>query len=219
MRELISFFKKLEVNGYSLGTVFDIGACYGAWSSAFSNDFPSAELILFEANPVYADLLSHLKFRHYNVLLSNPEREFVDFYNGTNTGDSYYKETTKFYDHQSFIRLPCETLDAVIDRYNLPIPNFIKLDTQGSELDILSGFTKLDLVDFCYVECPIINYNKGAPQINDYLDYFRGNKFVPLDILEVHKMENILVQVDIIFAKDDIKNRYFGESDKIRPFA
>ena len=101
----------------------------------------------------------------------------------------------------------------------MPIPNFIKLDTQGSELDILSGFTKLDLVDFCYVECPIINYNKGAPQINDYLDYFRGNKFVPLDILEVHKMENILVQVDIIFAKDDIKNRYFGESDKIRPFA
>ena len=193
MRELVSFFKKIQIHGYDLKTVYDIGACYGDWSNKFSDNFPNADLILFEANPSYSRILSESKFKNFNVVLSNPGRQYVDFYNGTNTGDSYYKETTKFYDDQGHIRLPCTTLDAIIEQNKLMLPNFIKLDTQGSELDILSGFSNISYVDFCYIECPIINYNHGAPKINDYLDFFRINNFIPLDILEIHKMENIQI--------------------------
>jgi FkbM family methyltransferase len=45
---------------------------------------------------------------------------------------------------------------------NLPNPDFVKLDVQGAEIDILKGAG--DLLDGCsllLVECPIVPYNLG----------------------------------------------------------
>jgi Methyltransferase FkbM domain len=150
--------------------------------------------------------------------LSNPGREYVNFYNGSNTGDSYYKETTKHYDDQGSIRLPCVTLDALVKEHDLPLPNFIKLDTQGSELDILAGAESfLSSVDLIYTECPIVKYNHGAPNIQDYLDYFKRKRFIPVDILEIHRAENILLQIDIMFVSLQMKELFFGPNNFIRP--
>ena len=218
MSNHLNFLGFMESKGYKLKTVFDIGAFKGSWSKKLKEHYRDAEVVLFEANPRYKEDLSSTGFKFFNVALSNPGREFVDFYNGTNTGDSYYKETTKFYDGQTSIRLECFTLDSIIKSHNLPIPNFIKIDTQGSELDILIGSEEiLDRVDLIYTECPIIRYNHGAPNINDYLEFFRKKNFIPVDVLEVHRMENVLLQIDIMFVRSDIKEKYFGPSEFIRP--
>ena len=218
MPNYIKFLAIIEAAGYKLKTVYDIGACRGGWSREFKASYPNAEIILFEANPSYKEALESSGFKFFNVVLSNPGREYVDFYNGTNTGDSYYKETTKHYDLQTSIRLPCKALDSVIKENNLPLPNFIKIDTQGSELDILTGSSSiLDSVDFIYTECPIIRYNDGAPSIADYLDFFRNKNFIPFDIFEVHRAENILLQIDIMFVRSAIKEQYLEPSVYIRP--
>ncbi len=220
MHPMLDFLKAVEKAGYSFHTIYDIGACKGEWSREFKNYFPASKIILFEANPAYKDELDALGLHHFNCVLSNPGRKYVDFYNGTNTGDSYYKETTKVYDTQNTIRLPCFTLEDIVTENALPLPNFIKIDTQGSELDILSGFQKhLHQVDFIYAELPIVTYNAGAPNFQDYLDFFKENKFIPVDILEIHRGENIVVQLDIMFVRDTVKTRYFGPHNWIRPFA
>lgn len=209
----------MESLGYKTKVVYDIGACQAAWSKDLKANFRDVEIILFEANPAYKSSLENSGFKFFNDVLSNPGREYVDFYNGTNTGDSYYKETTKYYDQQSSVRLPCKTLDKVIKENELPVPNFIKIDTQGSELDILQGAQSIiDKVDLIYTECPIIRYNKGAPNISDYLDFFRSKNFIPIDIFEIHRAENILLQIDIMFVRSPIKEKYLGPSDFIRPF-
>ena len=180
----LNFLEFMKASGYSLKTAYDIGACHGDFSKEFRSHFQSTEVILFEANPAYRPVLMNSGFKFFNVALSNPGRDYVDFYNGTDTGDSYYKETTKHYDFKNSIRLPCKTLDSVIKENNLPIPNFIKIDTQGSELDILIGAESiLDSVDFVYTECPIVRYNEGAPNIADYLDFFRCKNFIPVESL------------------------------------
>ncbi|QWD64625.1 FkbM family methyltransferase [Polynucleobacter sp. MWH-UH2A] len=204
--------------GFRLNTVYDVGACTGNWSREIAKNFRGTELVLFEANPAYSKALIETGYKNFNVALSNPGRNKISFYNGTNTGDSYYKETTKFYDAQGAIELPCFTLDELISSHSIPIPNFIKLDTQGSELDILHGFSYLNQVDLVLIECPIVTYNLGAPGIDQYLDFFKKNRFIPVDILEVHRMENTLLQVDIIFAREDVKYQYFGANTAIRPF-
>lgn len=216
----MKFLAHMETLGYKTKVVYDIGACQAAWSKELKANFRNIEIILFEANPAYKTFLENSGFKFFNDVLSNLGREYADFYNGTNTGDSYYKETTKYYDQQSSIRLPCKTLDKIIEENELPVPNFIKIDTQGSELDILKGAQSIiDQVDFIYTECPIIRYNEGAPSISEYLEFFRSKNFIPIDIFEIHRAENILLQIDIMFVRSVIKERYLGSSDFIRPFA
>ena len=218
MTRLTDWLQGIQQIGLEINTVYDIGACVGDWSNEIQDEAClNAEFILFEANPAYNEILSDSGFRYFNTVLSNPGREYVEFFNGTNTGDSYYKENTAVYDDQSSIRLTCSTLDAIIKEYDLPIPNFIKLDTQGSELDILAGAESIvDRVDLMYVECPIIKYNIGAPGIQDYLDYFKSKDFVPVDLLETHQNENILLQVDIMFMKQKTKERILTPTQQVR---
>ena len=220
MSQLINFLRDIQQKGLKIDAVYDIGAWTGGWSRDTRSVIPNAQFVLFEANPVYKNDLERSGFPHFcGIALSNPGRETVEFYNGTNKGDSYYKETTSFYDNQGTITLDCFTLDELIEANNLPIPNFIKIDTQGSELDILSGATSiLDRVDLIYTECPILCYNKGAPTIQDYIEFFKQHNFVPVDILEKHFLENLLIQIDMMFMRNETKEKLLGPNQIIRPF-
>lgn len=214
--------KSLQSQGLEITTVYDIGAWNGSWSKQFKESAcPGADFILFEANPAYRKDLAATGFLHMcGMALSNPGRESVEFYNGTNTGDSYYKETTAFYDNQGTVSLPCTTLDAVKAEYDLPTPQFMKLDTQGSELDILAGSVGfLRDVDVVYTKCPIVRYNSGAPTIDEYLSFFAEHRFIPIDVFKVHRFEETLLQIDIMFMREETKNEYLGPNHAIRPFS
>ena len=217
---LNNFISELKNRGLVIDVVYDIGAWQGDWSRTVKQAvLPDSEFILFEANPAYRDALANSGFRAFNTVLSNPERNEVEFYNGTNTGDSYYKETTTHYDNQGSIKLPCRTLDSIIEEHNLPCPNFIKIDTQGAELDILTGAQNiLNRVDLIYTELPIVCYNKGAPNLQDYLEFFKQHRFVPIEVFEKHYADNILIQMDIMFMRHEAKERIIGPTQFIRPF-
>jgi FkbM family methyltransferase len=217
---LTQFLTDVQNAGLKIDTVYDIGAWVGQWSREMKNTtLANSDFVLFEANPAYKSILNQSGFTTFcGTALSNPGRESVVFYNGTNTGDSYYKETTKYYDEQGHIELPCMTLDQVRENLNLAIPQFIKIDTQGSELDILSGASFLNQVDLIYSECPIIQYNSGAPNMQDYLKFFKSLMFIPVAVLEIHIHEATLVQIDIMFMRKETKERIFGPNINIRPF-
>jgi FkbM family methyltransferase len=216
---LNEFLFKIQQTGLSIDVVYDIGCWKGVWSYNLKNSvLPNSQFFLFEANPAYEQILSESGFPCFMAVLSNPGRESVEFYNGTNTGDSYYKENTTEYDNQGYITLPCITLDQVIKECSLPIPNFIKLDTQGSELDVLAGAESIiNQVDLIFTECPIIRYNIGSPTIQDYLDYFKQHNFIPIDLLEKHISEETLMQVDIMFVRKEIKDKFLTPNIKLRP--
>jgi hypothetical protein len=108
-------------------------------------------------------------------------------------------------------------LDELIDKHNLPIPDFIKLDTQGSELDILKGASKvMGKTSLIFTEMPIIEYNKGAPKFSDYMDFFKAHDYIPVDIFDMHRAEETLMQVDIMFMLRETKYRILGANDVIR---
>jgi FkbM family methyltransferase len=218
MDNLKKFLTEIQQRGLEIKTVYDIGAWTGGWSRDIkSSVLQSAEFILFEGSPQRASELAGTGFTYFGTVLSSPEKDYVDYYSTTGTGDSYYKENTENYDNVPPLRLPCTTLDIIVKKYGLTMPNFIKIDTQGSELDVLSGSESvLPNTDIIYTECPIVPYNIGSPNIQDYLDFFKERNFIPIDLLETHTFENTLVQVDIMFMRKPVKEQIFGQNKFIR---
>ena len=156
-------------------------------------------------------------FNSFIATLSNEGREEVNFWVGLNTGDSYYKETTKIYDDKDVLKMKCTTLDKMISEKNLPIPNFLKIDTQGSELDILSAAKQLmGKTQMILCECPIIEYNKGAPKMSDYLEFFKSHDYVPVELTQIHKAEDTLIQIDVLYMLRSAKQQFLSENKVIR---
>lgn len=214
---LNSVISTLISNNYIIDCVFDIGANKGRWTEQYALQLPNAQFCLFEANPHHTrpkNLSS--KHKWINVVLSKPGVSSVNFYISNNkysgTGDSYYKEQTTAYNTCKPTSLKAATLDSIVKEYSLPFPQLIKLDTQGSELDILSGSSEvIKQVDIIITEMAIMPYNKGAPNFNDYINFFITRNYVPVGINEIQFADNILVQIDIVFLKKHIKEKYYGD--------
>jgi len=188
----------------NINTVYDVGARFGNWSKTTSKLIPDAEFILFEATEKCTPQLDSKGFTYFIGALSSEEKT-VQFYERGTAGDSYYMEKTKFYDDVAPKNVITKTLDGLNEQHNLPSPDFIKIDTQGSELDILEGGKQcLTSASICYLECPILEYNTGAPNIYDYISYMKNHDFIPIHIGEEHITHGALAQIDLLFLKKEI---------------
>ena len=205
LREIL---EKLEVKN-----VFDVGANQGYWSINTKSLLPDAKFYLFEASYYYKQRLQDTGLEFYIELLSDEVGKEIDFYDSTASGESYYKENTIWNINYTPIKKISNTLDNMVKTHNLPHPEFIKLDTQGSELDILKGASNLMKdVKVILTEMPIMQYNDGAPSMSEYLEYFDKMGFYPMNVEQTHFIDNLLVQIDIVFLRKDLKIGLFGKN-------
>jgi hypothetical protein len=82
--------------------------------------------------------------------------------------------------------------------------DFIKIDCQGAELEILKGGVSLvGRADVVLLECPFAGqYNEGCPSFCEYIQYMNSIGFVPFDISELHYIQNMTFQIDIVFIRE-----------------
>lgn len=208
-REYEYLLKYLIKNCLKINVVYDVGAHKGRWTKWNKKILNKSEFILFEANEIHAKKLEKLKSRFFIQVLASEDKE-VKFYRKGGTGDSLYLENTDHYDGRAELVL-AKRLDTLINENKLPSADYIKLDVQGAELDILRGAT--DTLKHCslvYMECPIIEYNIGSPKLNEYLIFMEQLGFRPLKIFEQHVHSGILIQIDIMFISTEAYNLISG---------
>ena len=191
-------------------TIYDIGAYKGDWSNFLNKtSLQNKDFYLFEANKNNETYLKKLNFKYFIEVLSDQKKEVI-FYSKSRPGDSYFLEQTSFYNDVIEEKRITNTLDNIVEKNNLPLPDFIKIDTQGSEIDILKGAKKSILnCALIYLECPIVEYNLGSPNLNGYIKYLNSIDFVSYDICEVHHIDKLLVQIDILFLKKSIIKKIY----------
>ncbi len=212
-RVFTRFFKslykhKLDYNlselinrGLNIDVIYDIGAYRAEWSKNLSkSSLKKKNFILFEANQANEEYLIKSNFKYFIGVLSDEKKE-VNFYSRKLTGDSYYREQSERYDKNYKPEvITTNTLDLIIEKENLKLPNFIKIDTQGSEIDILKGSKKATSnCDLIYLETPIIEYNLNSPNLSDCVKFMKSINFIPFDICEIHYMDKMLIQIDILY--------------------
>lgn len=197
----LSGLLKLAIdNKLSLDVIFDVGAFDGSWSKQVRKSFPNSRFFLFEPNLTHNESIIELGFVPYNLLFGSNSHSKVDFYSTGNTGDSFFKEKNPIYDVTPPQRKSLTSLADFITNNGLAAPDFLKLDTQGSELEILKGMGDyLGYVTLILVELPISGMNIGAPSLSEVTRYLEDHDFVPVHLTESHYLIDILVQVDIAF--------------------
>jgi FkbM family methyltransferase len=206
-KKLYRELSALKHKGLEIYVVYDVGARYGRWSKGASKIFPHAKFYLFEASDKCKSTLLAQPFPFFIETLSSKVKN-VTFYEKNTPGDSYLKDKSIIYKNSAGITKKTSTIISLIEQKKLPAPDFMKIDTQGSEIDILKGSGKyLKKVKLLYLECPIVNINQGAPDISEYLTFTKKAGFIPLDICEKHIHNNILLQIDILFInKSEVFN-------------
>ncbi len=133
----------------------------------------------------------------------------VKFWKDGGSGSSYFKELgNSLWDNVQPQNLTTVTLKTFIEQNKLEAPNYLKIDTQSTELEILNGlgnFINNKSLYFIELEISLYEINEGAPLISEVIDFMSKNGYVlisveQLPIVEYFK-EKKLVQLNGIFTK------------------
>ena len=151
-----------------MNLIFDIGFNVGEFTQTCFNKYKECSVIAVEANPNLCNAVSQHFFTNYNFsllnnLASNKEGEEIDFYishnaTGVSTASTEFMENSRFTKGSKHlgensinwaapIKVQSTTVDAMIERYGMP--DLIKIDVEGYELNVLSGLTQ-KANDICF---------------------------------------------------------------------
>ena len=209
---IVNALQKLKSFGFEPKNILDIGANKGKWTLEIKKKvFPKAEYTLIEA--IDYEELDKLSDRHDNInyknILLDEIEHFVTWYEKRNTGDSLFKENTGYFDDCKEIKRSATTLDLVFNKNE--VFELIKIDCQGAEIPILKGGNRLiQKSSVIILEVPFMGeYNIGAPNFYEHINYMENIGYRVFDIVELHRVDNILIQIDIIFIKQghDFQNK------------
>lgn len=165
-----------NLKSYELNSCLDIGAHVGNFYREAKQKLNVRDWLLIEANKNCESQLSELGVPYKICLLSDAKKELTYYRNKhdqTCTGNSYYRELTHHYSDENIETevITSVTLDSVVGE---KIYDLIKLDTQGSEIDILrGGQNTLRNARLVIIETSIQPYNRDAPLQPDVISFMK----------------------------------------------
>lgn len=202
-----SSLKRIKGLGFDPNYCLDIGAYEGAWASDFNQIFPKSVVLMIEGQnekePFIAKTKEKLKQVDYRMALLGATESTVTF-NKYETASSVLDE---HYDTPSTKESrKLVTLDSLVEGTDFSKPDFIKIDTQGYELEILKGGEKtLSAATFVLLEVSFLDIYKNCPLVEDVLSFMKERGFVVYDICTIMRrpLDAALFQSDFLFAKEN----------------
>ena len=176
-KKWIKFLKKNKYNNFKL--LIDIGAHKGESIKLFSKNFIIKKIISFEASPINFEYLkkkikdNKIGYNNTEIVLENTalgaEDKIIEFNQFNESSSSTIKEIdkeSKYYKRKfrlinflnnketyQKIKIKISKLKDYIEKNNIKKIDFMKIDTEGYEFEILLGLeNKIKLVDIIMFE-------------------------------------------------------------------
>ena len=204
-RSFGEFCSHLKAHGLEIRTVIDVGV--GSGTPALYDAFPDAAFVLVEPvvenRPALDALSSRLRARVALAAAGAVNGQVTIHVHDDLTGSSVLRQAEGTMADGASRRVPLVRLDSL-----LPVPPvrpcLVKLDTQGTELDVIEGLgERLADVDVFIIETSLMPFRSGAPEFAEVVGRLHVLGFVVYDILEGHMraLDRALAQVDLAMVR------------------
>lgn len=195
--------QSLKTIGIYPTSILDIGCNIGQFFYEARRTWGNFREFLIDGNENVEPYIKNITPNYKISVLSDSEKEVAWYGTKDNpvcTGDSYYRELTQHYSDNKVIikNKKTETLDQIFgpnEQFDL-----IKIDTQGSEIDIIKGGINIcQRAKWMILEVSIKEYNDGEPTHDEVVNFMKNIGFEEVKVVEEHVINGELYQIDILF--------------------
>ena len=202
--------------------IFDVGAFHGEAAAQYGQMFPAAEIYAFEPFPPSFDALkarfaNDRRIHVVNAAVSSRTGEATFHVNGLPETNSLLPRPTS--GHQYFpsaastekkINVPTTTLDEFREKNNLAVPQILKMDIQGNELEALHGAEKMlasGQISLIFSEVTFVPHYEGGVLFHELSAYLAERGFTLLNLYEMHSASGVgqLRFGDAIYLSDKLR--------------
>jgi FkbM family methyltransferase len=183
----IKYLKYIKNKIQEPKVIYDIGSAVLHWTKNAKEIWPNSKIIAFEAVKEVEDFYKNYGIDHALEVFTDIDNKEIIFYEDLIClgGNSYYKENSKYsaaaekiYNENSAKKRIGFTIDTIVEKNNFLLPDFVKIDVQGAEIDILKGMKNtLKTVKNLIVEIQHVEYNVGALQKNESFEFIKNLGF------------------------------------------
>lgn len=161
---LHNFYKNLEKEGFNPSYIYDIGANKGNWSKECLTFFPESKYILFEPQIGLIEnirsTMGNSNYELYSVGVGSENGE-LSFTMHERDDSCSFRYTAEEASERGFkqVKVPIVKLDDFVEANQLPLPDLLKIDAEGLDLEVLEGAKKSikDKTEVILVEVGVIN--------------------------------------------------------------
>ncbi|WP_157963274.1 FkbM family methyltransferase [Algoriphagus litoralis] len=202
-------FNYLKSKGFSPAYILDVGANHGTWTRDTLKVFPNSTYILVEPQAhlekSIQDLRLNSKINFYPIGLGNQNGVFEFAINQSDDSSSFRPSDSKIkgYEFGERVKVQMKTLDAFLKDENLPIPELVKIDAEGLDLEVLKGSSSI----FGITECILVEaavHQKAFPnsllRIMNIMDE-KGYEIFDFTDLNRPFSNGLLWLVEVMFVK------------------
>lgn len=215
---LLNFYNTLNVFGFHPKHIVDVGANHGTWTREALKHFPDAYYTLLEPQEwlkkSFTDILENSKVQFHPVGAGEKNGKFSFTIVDRDDSCSFrYTEKEALEAGFKQIEIPVVTLNDLLSESKLPIPDIIKIDAEGLDIEVLKGSSNFfGKTEVFMVEAGVVNksFHNSFLKLINYMD---GNGYRLFEITDLNRpfSVNVLWLVELVF----VKKNGFIDSQKI----
>ena len=205
--DIESSLRQMKRRGLNPAVALDIGAYVGDWTRSFKRIFPDAKVLMIEPQVSKAGALSRVKSElpevEMQLALLGPRPETNVGFCEAETASSVLAETAN--KRPPTTHMPMTTLDALTGVGPFAQPDFMKLDVQGYEIEVLRGGTRaLESVEAVLMEVNLLRLYDGAPVFHETAEFMGKLGFQVYDLCSLIRRpyDGAVWQADVIFIRN-----------------